>query len=267
MSGNVWKAVPETVQSPHNKFAIPYLLSNLTADVTNPMTYQKAFNEALFLLLTICWIITYLNDPEKIRNNPLKERLGYYDLCVGLDTPPAVYVAGTLWGVCSYLGLRLFVLDYIRFTLSNEVDSISTAFIVFKVVSTILMVVATLTFPLIFLVSPWDSVWVHSGAFMATVIARYFSVLSMYIEFPEEYEIKDKVYMFFLTVSSISFPILIIHEYRYFDAHGIKSPLSPWICGAADYTWFLCMGISSKFLPDKVSMYRKYELLNPTDAS
>jgi len=267
MSGNVWKSVPETVESPHYKFAIPYLLRNLTADVTNPMTYQKAFNEALFLLLAICWIVTYINDPEKIRTNPLKERLGYYDLCVGLDAPPAVYIAGTMWGVCTYLGLRLFVLDYIRFTLSNEVDSASTAFIAFKLFTTILMVVTSLSFSLVFLVSPWDSVWIHSSAFMAVVIARWFSVVSMYIEFPEEYETKDKIFMFFFTVSSVSFPILLASEYRYYDAHGVKSPLSPWVCGTADYTWFLCMGLSSKFLPDKVSIYRKYELLNPTDAS
>merc|ERR1712224_144751 len=118
------------------------------------------------------------------------------------------------------------------------------------------------TFGMVFLISPWESVWIHSGAFMAVVLARLLSVISMYIEHPDEYEFKDKIYLFFLTVSSISFPILLFTEYAYFDEHGVKSPMSPWICGTVDYTWFLCMGLCAKFLPDKVSIYRKYELLN-----
>merc|ERR1712032_1564692 len=70
------------------------------------LRYLKAGSEVFAFLIAGSWLLTYLYNPGTIEDNPLKRRIGYNNLCVGYDTPPAKYFAFFLWPVSTYFNIR-----------------------------------------------------------------------------------------------------------------------------------------------------------------
>ena len=54
-----------------------------------PEDYLGAASELLIILLGGCNILSAIVNPKIYEQNALKDRLGYNDVCVGFDTPPA----------------------------------------------------------------------------------------------------------------------------------------------------------------------------------
>lgn len=71
------------------ELALVFFLKTRQWDIVDPNRYLQAASEVISVTLAICWIITLILNPQCILNNPLKDRLGYSDLCVGWDVYPA----------------------------------------------------------------------------------------------------------------------------------------------------------------------------------
>ncbi|CAE7172060.1 KIN10 [Symbiodinium pilosum] len=67
------------------------------AIVLNPEDYAAASGELLVIAMVLSWILTYFFAPEIIKDNELKRRVGYNNLCVGWDEAPAKYVAAPIF--------------------------------------------------------------------------------------------------------------------------------------------------------------------------
>ena len=60
--------------------------------MSDPNTFLQGATEILTATMISCWIITLIFNPQVIDDNPLKDRLGYNDFCVGWDVMPASIV-------------------------------------------------------------------------------------------------------------------------------------------------------------------------------
>ena len=66
------------------------------------------------LMIIVCWMITLRYSPEIIEKNGLKDIIGYDNLCVGFDAPPARYVAVPMQVMMAVLACRYSSLDTTR---------------------------------------------------------------------------------------------------------------------------------------------------------
>ena len=258
-SGNVAITSLPLVEQPKYQFAFLYLFTHMSWEVMNPTMHLKAMGELMFLVLAICWSITYLMLPDVIQQNPLKDRLGYNNLCVGWDVPPAVYVAGFGWILCAYFGLRFCYLDYLRSKLATHGTShTSETFKFIKNTLNICYAISLCGVILLLLIPPVVNVWAHLCIFLFLIVSRYLVVLSIYLEFPMEFEFKDKVFMVVYGICSIALPVLSLWQFWWYDYHtnGERAPIHPWIMGTLDYLWFVCLATTAKFVPENTLLIR-----------
>ncbi|GFH50050.1 hypothetical protein CTEN210_06526 [Chaetoceros tenuissimus] len=227
----------------------PPLLQHLIREL-NLMTAESA---ALFL-----W-----RDPENriqdfFQHNPLKERLGYNDLCVGWDTMPAniVGVAGTTIGC--YLALRFVSLNHTRTELLQ--DSISDRTKRYVQFTSKIFGFSAAMFPIIFVIKPTDSVYGHSLPFMLVIASSAAVLLGRFLVFQHELSQVKAVYITLYCIVSFLFPIILISEYVYFSVNGVKSPWPGTITMTIDYSWFFLMTIMPFMLPKDIVLISKHEL-------
>ena len=284
------------------KLAILYLMSNMNWAVIDPMIYLQATGELWFLTLVICWITTNMYNPDNIMDNPYRDRLGYSNICVGWDTPPASRIGAVGWIVCCYCGLTFCYLDTIRTNLNEYGRSHQNKCQrVFKYSCLILYAVSLCSVMLIFFVTPqvdisdddddqedddedYDkgnngsanirNVWVHTCIYLFLVMTWYLVVLSIYLEYPKEFQIKDKIFLFLYGICSFSVPALTLWQYWLYDVHhrgrhpsattlmtNEATPIPAWALGSLDYLWFVCMMITSRFIPgnQKIWLMRTFQ--------
>ncbi|CAJ1457644.1 unnamed protein product [Effrenium voratum] len=74
--------------------------------IMNPEEYAAAAGELLVISIIISWILTYFFNYGIIADNQLKRRLGYNNLCVGWDEPPAQLVAAPIFVGIIWLQMR-----------------------------------------------------------------------------------------------------------------------------------------------------------------
>ena len=72
-------------------FGLTWWLKYGDSRVINPTVYYKASGNILGITLVVCWLISMAYNPSVFEDNPLLDRLGYNDFCVGWDTAPARY--------------------------------------------------------------------------------------------------------------------------------------------------------------------------------
>lgn len=118
-------SVLERVQAPEYTFGTLHLWRNMRSDVIDPNIYLKAATEFTFLALGIGWIVTAIFIPEQIKSNPIKDRLGYNNACVGWDMPPASYVSIFFVGSSVHFGLRCSSISILKYDLLLEERLIS----------------------------------------------------------------------------------------------------------------------------------------------
>lgn len=250
------------VKSPEYSFGLSYLFNNMDADVVDPVIFLKAAGEVLFIALGLSWILTAIFRPETIRSNPLKDRLGYNNLCVGWDMPPASYIAAALVTLSAYLTLRFNFLSLIRNKLLLENNKISQKQSDFAKFSTYWYACAICCVPLIFLISPYDNVWAHGGLWHFFIIGRLLAVCSQYVLFPEEFETMDKVFLAFYSLVSGLIFAMTVFNFTFYSLRGEMTLIYPVPVEVfVDYTWFVCVGLTAKFLPNKTLLSRSLALV------
>ena len=249
------------VNSPEYSFGLPYLFNNMDADVVDPAIFLKASGELLFLALSLSWIITAIFRPEIIRSNPLKDRMGYNNFCVGWDLPPASYIASLLVSGAAYLSLRFNFTCLIRNKLLLENNKISQKQNDFAKFSAYWYAGATCGMQLLFVISPYDSVWAHTALFLFFIIGRLLGVCSQYVLFPEEFETTDKVFLAVYSLVSGLMIMIVVLDFSLYSLRGEMTLIFPVPVEVfVDYTWFVCAALTAKFLPNKTLLSRDFTL-------
>ena len=122
-------------------------------------------------------------------------------------------------------------------------------------------------FILVFMIPPTQNVYGHSLPFIFYILGRGMVVLALAFEEWEIIDSKGKLFFYFYATISVIMPVVILSEYAYFDIHGEKSPWPGKITMAIDYSWFACLALTSKFLPNSMVLHRSFELVDADDKS
>ena len=144
----------EGVQAPEYTFGTLHLWRNMRNDVIDPNIYLKAATEFAFLALGIGWIMTALFIPDQIRSNPIKDRIGYNNACVGWDMPPASYVSIIFVGGTVHFGLRCSSISILKYDLLLEERLISRKKHMWAQRATCWYAIALLLVPVILVCTP-----------------------------------------------------------------------------------------------------------------
>lgn len=225
--------------------SVPGLGGERTTLVT-PEDYLGASGEALFLIICMSWTIAFFFSRENIRSNPLKDMLGYNDVCVAWDVPPALYPAAFFFIVPVYFGLRYAITDLERAALSN----LGSAQMCAVRVANMLYVVSISGVPLIFVITPAVHAKVHTCLFIQLIFFRLVVVAGNFVEAKSsDVTLGSKVFLAIYGVISIFLLTCFGISLAWYEKGG--SPVvPPYLTMTADYSWFLCLPLTTRFLPE-----------------
>jgi hypothetical protein len=127
--------------------------------------------------------------------------------------------------------------------------------------------------PVILVCTPKQHVWWHSVLFITIIYTRLAAILASFWTTKGSLDsLATKIFLGVYTTVSIVFPIMVFWQYFLFDIYpGYKERLPgkgfipTWFIMVFDYTWFLCIAILPKFLPNEVLIRRKLELVATVD--
>lgn len=244
---------------PTYRFALARLLRDPLPQYTDPTTYLKACGEMLALIFIVCWGVSILAAPDMVTSNPLNAALGYYSLCVGLDAWPANRIGLVLFIPTAYLGLRYVWTDTLRAVL--ERDRLTTAQYQWTWITNGGYALSLSLFALAFVESPFDNHWVHTSLFIQFIVFRFFVVLANYYE-ANQVTTGSRVFLWVYGIISCVLPFLYLVAYQGYAQTG--EVLIPWpIVAAFDYGWFLCLVLTTRFLPAAPCIRTTWELERP----
>jgi hypothetical protein len=230
-----------------------------------PATYLKASGEVLFFCFSCSMAITAIWNPAILKSNLLKDRIGYNNVCVGFDTAPAKYFASPLITFACYLAMRYVWEDSERVKIQVASGAITSKQARMSRIANLMYFVSTWIFPLTLIIPPVSSasVWAHSLCFIQLIVARLFAVWANFNEAPLV-STKEKIFMRVYAVVSILFPLCLMVDYIAYDNGDSKSrqkPLIPTpVTAIFDYTWFICLAVTTKFLPEAPPITFEYSL-------
>jgi len=218
-------------------------------DVVQPESYFMASSELLGFLFVVVWLITYANNYGVVNNNPIKDRLGYNNFCVGLDSEPAKNVGEVLFMVCYYSCIRYAVTNLQRSFEVRRMGKISAPMFVFSVFSDIQWLLSISIFALVWVIDPWMAMYGHTLPFIGFIYVRYVSVLAMMLQ-SSETTFKGWVFLVFYCAISAMLPMYYLSSFAYFTitSNDASDTLLPWWVGMSmDYAWFGCLPSCSLF--------------------
>jgi hypothetical protein len=235
--------------------------------IVKPEIFYKAAGQCIFLLLAICWIITFIAKPispetGKVmwEGNALRNRIGYNNLCVGFDTQPALGFAMMAWIPISYLGLKFAVQDAMRTRLN--VDELSTFKVVFSLLTDLWYGTSYIGFMMTFAVHPWNNVWGHTIGFLNLAFAQWSVVFANVIEGDHVTNSAVGFCIFYGLVTLVNFG-LILSNYVYYERTG-HGPWEPWWIGCFfDYLWFVCLGATGLVMPNAEGIKVHRQIIDP----
>jgi len=221
-----------------------------------PEDYLKAAGELLFLLFAIVWGMTCVWNRPTIGANAVRDVMGYNNLCIGLDTAPAIYVGFFLALPMVYLCIRYGWTNLERSVLLKEQGLLNNRRYQFSKVTNLAYMVSVCVFAFCFLVSPsrnsyWATV-VHFMAFVQLIVVRFFAVWANIYERPQP-ATSTRAFIWVYGFISLVLPIFAVVNL----AHYAGAPTSaanvplvpPLISMMFDYAWFLCLVLTTKFVP------------------
>jgi len=147
-----------------------------------PERYLEATGECFILMCLVSWLLTDLFNPSVVEKNPLKDRTGYNNICVGFDTPPARYVAMPLQVLQAFLAVRYVSLDNTRAQLERRAGRINWYQHAFTRLTNVLYGCFMVCFPVLLVVTPMVSVDGHTYLFFAMVVLSFSVVAANFFE-------------------------------------------------------------------------------------
>ena len=232
-------------------------------------TFMFSIAGELFLLIVIIgWSVTLIYHPDTVKDNPILPIIGYNNVCVGLDLPPALYIIAPI-----YVAVAYFQLSYCQMTLKRikmerdkavlTIEQINQWKYYFIIYSHWLFAIGTAIFSLCFVIHPWESIRGHTRPFEFYMISRSLINISIYFEDslhihrnktfkyrPELWIVQT--YLILLTLTSCLLPLFWELSISYHEAYPHSKPLLPWemVC-ALDYIWIVLVAFQASFLPDR----------------
>mmetsp|Transcript_97915 Transcript_97915/g.277131 ORF Transcript_97915/g.277131 Transcript_97915/m.277131 type:complete len:1076 (+) Transcript_97915:79-3306(+) len=245
---NIWKLfVRHVIRPEYRDFAL------------RPEEYAGAAGEVLVVALASGWALTYFFNHQVIEDNILKKIVGYNNLCVGWDEPPAVYFAAPLYLVIIYCYIRFMHLDTFRMKLTPAITSMQRRTVLIS--NSLTAIAFALSFQLM-VIGPMQSAMGHSCAFIVLIIAFYFYYLSNFLEVDVKYHPQGVgVFIIFYGIAAFGFSFCALYQLFAFDRETSEpGRISPRLIQLLDYSWFLCIGLSSWFSPRAPSILHKSAL-------
>jgi hypothetical protein len=232
-------------------------------DVVSPETWFSASSEVMTVCFIVSWTITSIFNPDLISDNALMERLGYNNICVAWDAPPALYPASIIFSLALYCQLRFCYLDNLRCVLSDASASQKW----WTQAANLVQGGSWCVFPIVYVMTPDQNALIHSGAFVCLIIGNLFGMATNFYEMDNQYHKKGSwIYLACLTFFSIGFPGVVVTQLlTYREDSEELGPAPVWLNVFLDYGWFLCLAIQSRFMPAAPSIYFKCKLVEDED--
>jgi len=211
-------------------------------EVVNPEDYLSAGGELLLVCIAQAWVLAWFFSWDNVRDNPLKDLIGYNNVCVAWDVPPALYSSAFILGWSAYFGVRYGILNLVRATL-NGVQGWRLHLT--KAID-LVYAVGMMALPLIFVITPHVSVKGHILIFMQVILVRALVVTANM--FQVMLSLGQRLFLsIYCFVSVCLFILLLIDIIMGRDG---KPPAVPgYITMCLDYTWFICLPLTTFFLP------------------
>lgn len=214
-----------------------------------PEDYIKASGEILFLTIVVSWIIAGIWNADTIERNALKDRIGYNNVCVAWDEPPALYPAAFMMQFAIYCAVRGSVLDLVR---AAKTPALSAHGLRSVRVCNVCYAVSMMAMSLIFVVTPAVSPEWHSAVFGQYIFFRFIVVAGNYFESADiGADISTRSWVFLAVYGVISLAMItcvFVNLTNYAEVGGPTVPV--WFAATVDYAWFICLAATSVFLPN-----------------
>mmetsp|Transcript_48500 Transcript_48500/g.136428 ORF Transcript_48500/g.136428 Transcript_48500/m.136428 type:complete len:263 (-) Transcript_48500:146-934(-) len=240
-------------------------ISKPSASVTyNPEDYAAAGGELFVIAMISSWLLTFIFRPEIIVDNPLKDRVGYNNLCVGWDTPPAKYVAAPIFCMIIFLESRYMQLDFWRAEIDPTITEWQKKMVMLANVFNTLSWFGSIG---IFVIDA--TVWPagHTASFVQLVVLGYVAFLGNFLETDTKYHPPGShLFMVIFGVVSVAFGICAMMQMLSFDPlTKVMGPV-PWeLMCFLDYGYFTCMALQGSMRPAAPSLCAQYKLVSDDD--
>ena len=248
-----------------------YLFKYPMEPIIEPNHFYTASGEIFFAGVAVAWLVTLAFEPDVIAMNQLKRRIGYNNVCVGFDMPPASYLACPILAISVVFGCVYVFMDTQRGILQKAKGEITEHQYLMTKYSNLLFALSLSGLPLIMVITPEDNVWAHLSMFLQHIIMRFIVTLANFNEAPRHLITPwQRRWIMFSTVVTVTLPTLLMINFFYYDyelREGAKhvdhlEPIIPWyITFFFDMSWFFCLATTSMFMPPAPHLKIKYALV------
>lgn len=235
-------------------------LFNPHATTLDPSLYFRASGEVLVVMLIISWIVTLSLHADYVGKNELRDAIGYNNICVGFDIPPATYVSAILYGGFLYLSVRFAWTDITRVHKEHDKQLLATSSFMYAFVTDLMYMGSAAAFVLVFVIPPQIDLWGHFCAFLQIVVVRWLVMLSyMLRHLSPSY---GQWWLFgFYTALTWGFFICMILDLAYTTMKPGADPFVPFQVSAMfDYVWFTMLMFTHYMLPPQPILSVQVEL-------
>ncbi|CAJ1385773.1 unnamed protein product [Effrenium voratum] len=232
--------------------------------IMNPEEYAAAAGELLVISIIISWILTYFFNYGIIADNQLKRRLGYNNLCVGWDEPPAQLVAAPIFVGIIWLQMRYMQLDFYRAALDTSSSAFQDRMVL---VANFANCISLIVCILIFVIPPKEKPLSHSLAFVQLVVFGYIAFAANFLEcHPKHHPQGSWVFLAVFGMFSIMFGACVVFQLVVYEQETETPGPIPWyITATGDYGWFACLACQGYFRPRAPSVSLDMKLVSDDD--
>eukprot|EP00933_Yihiella_yeosuensis_P029422 TRINITY_DN23083_c0_g1_i1.p1 TRINITY_DN23083_c0_g1~~TRINITY_DN23083_c0_g1_i1.p1 ORF type:complete len:275 (+),score=37.19 TRINITY_DN23083_c0_g1_i1:33-857(+) len=230
----------------------------------NPEDYASAGGDVLAIAMVLSWILTYYFLPEIIESNPLKDAVGYNNLCVGWDAAPAKLVAAPMFALIIGLNSRFMQLDFWRACIH---PGITTQQYYTVLVTNFLQIISWGVSLLIFVVAPTENAKIHVLSFVQLVVFMYVGYAGNFVEVNQiHHRPYSWVYLAWYGFVTFGFGICAVVQFAMYDAETKTMGPIPWYVTAGfDYAWFATLTQTGRFRPAAPSLEITYQEVSDED--
>jgi len=232
-------------------------------EVQSPEVWFGASSETMTICFIVSWTISAIFNRELITDNHLMQRLGYNNICVAWDAPPALYPASIIFSLSLYCQLRFCYLDNLRSVLSSVDRAKKRA----TKIANLLQGGSWCVFPLVYVITPDQNALVHSSAFVCLIFGNLVGMMTNFYEMDNQYHKKGSwIYLACLTFFAIGFPtVVVIQLLTYNEETEELGPVPVPLNVVLDYGWFICLAVQGRFMPAAPSIRFKTKLVEDAD--
>ena len=246
-----------------------------SSDIILPERYLEACFELFLFTMILAWVVTSVSNPGMISRNRLKDIVGYNNVCVGFDEPPARYVVAPLMVLMAYLAIRYVTLDSLRADLEKAQGKINCLAYRFTQFANTFFVLVSCVWPMLLIITPDVSITGHFTIFIVFVVACYLCVGANFFESPKV-SAKSKIWFTYFTLQTFGLAVVGAIDFNTYDYQQCPSanasvlprelceqdPLIAWqLLAYLDWGWFVLLGMTIVFLPDSPPIASIYVLV------